>query len=138
MEDEKGKFGYSGQIQTPILLKLLKKRVPDMNILGFYVAGSGKAGYVKKDIIMQEMKCSWEEATEYYKEINKNKVLVSKQEGYDEYYILPGGAKLDIESGDLDVEVGASKASLKRAFGKASKGKVTSRILLNKFILMVA
>ena len=51
-----------------------------MNILGFYVAGSGKAGYVKKDIIMQEMKCSWEEASEYYKEINKNKVLVSKQE----------------------------------------------------------
>ena len=138
MEDEKGKFGYSGQIQTPILLKLLKKRVPDMNILGFYVAGSGKAGYVKKDIIMQEMKCSWEEAAEYYKEINKNKVLVSKQEGYDEYYILPGGAKLDIESGDLDVEVGASKASLKRAFGKASKGKVTSRILLNKFIQKVA
>ena len=138
MEDEKGKFGYSGQIQTPILLKLLKKRVPDMNILGFYVAGSGKAGYVKKDIIMQEMKCSWEEAAEYYKEINKNKVLVSKQEGYDEYYILPGGAKLDIESGDLDVEVGASKASLKRAFGKVSKGKVTSRILLNKFIQKVA
>jgi hypothetical protein len=138
MEDEKGKFGYSGQIQTPILLKLLKKRVPDMNILGFYVAGSGKAGYVKKDIIMQEMKCSWEEATEYSKELNKNKVLVSKQEGYDEYYIMPGGAKLDIESGDLDVEVGASKANLKRAFVKASKGKVTSRILLNKFIQKVA
>ena len=138
MEDERSKFGYSGQIQTPILLKLLKKRVPDMNILGFYVAGSGKAGYVKKDIIMQEMKCSWEEATEYSKELNKNKVLVSKQEGYDEYYIMPGGAKLDIESGDLDVEVGASKANLKRAFVKASKGKVTSRILLNKFIQKVA
>ena len=51
---------------------------------------------------------------------------------------MPGGEKLDIESGDLDVEVGASKANLKRAFVKASKGKISSRILLNKFIQKVA
>ena len=121
-----------------MLLTLLKKRVPNMNILGFFIAGSGKAVLVRKDIIMDEMNCSWEEAGEYSKEINKNKVLVSKKEGYDEFYILPGGAKLDIASGELDVEVGASKASLKRAFGKASKGKVTSRVLLNKFIQKVA
>ena len=132
------RYSYDSSSQTTMLLQLLKKRVPDTSILGFYVAGSGKAGYVKKEIIMKEMNCSWEEASEYYKEINKNKVLVSKQKGYDEYYILPGGAKLDIESGDLDVEVGASKANLKRAFVKASKGKVTSRILLNKFIQKVA
>ena len=69
---------------------------------------------------------------------DKSSTPNSKQKGYDEYYILPGGAKLDIESGNLDVEVGASKANLKRAFGKASKGKITSRILLNKFIQKVA
>jgi len=135
----KNKYGrISSTNQTTMLLTLLKKRVPNMNILGFFIAGSGKAGLVRKDIIMDEMNCSWEEAGEYSKEINKNKVLVSKKEGYDEFYILPGGAKLDIASGDLDVEVGASKASLKRAFGKASKGKVTSRVLLNKFIQKVA
>ena len=39
---------------------------------------------------------------------------------------------------EMGFEVGASKASLKRAFGKVSKGKVTSRILLNKFIQKVA
>ena len=50
-----------------------------MNILGFFIAGSGKAGYVKKDIIMQEMKCSWEEATEYYKEINISIIIKKKQ-----------------------------------------------------------
>ena len=136
--NKNSRYSYDSSSQTTMLLQLLKKRVPDTSILGFYVAGSGKAGYVKKEIIMKEMNCSWEEASEYYKEINKNKVLVSKQKGYDEYYILPGGAKLDIESGDLNVEVGASKANLKRAFVKASKGKVTSRILLNKFIQRVA
>jgi hypothetical protein len=125
-------------VQTTMLLTLLKKRIPDMNILGFFVAGSGKQGYVKKEVIMQEMECSWAESYEYAKIISKDKVLVSTKKGYDEWYILPGGAKLDIESGNLDVEVGASKASLKRAFGKASKGKVTSRVLLNKFIQKVA
>ena len=125
-------------VQTTMLLTLLKKRIPDMNILGFFVAGSGKQGYVKKEVIMNEMECSWAESYEYAKIISKDKVLVSTKKGYDEWYILPGGAKLDIESGNLDVEVGASKASLKRAFGKASKGKVTSRVLLNKFIQKVA
>ena len=65
-------------------------------------------------------------------------MLVSTKKGYDEWYILPGGEKLDIENGNLDVEVGASKANIKRAFSKASKGKVTSRVLLNKFIQKVA
>ena len=138
---QESKSGYRRRAgsQTTMLLKLLKKRVPDMNILGFFIAGSGRKGYVKKDIIMDEMGCSWEEAGTYAKEIHKNKVLVNSQkEGYDEHYLMPGGEKLDIESGDLDVEVGASKANLKRAFVKASKGKISSRILLNKFIQKVA
>ena len=138
---QESKSGYRRRAvsQTTMLLKLLKKRVPDMNILGFFIAGSGRKGYVKKDIIMDEMDCSWEEAGTYAKEIHKNKVLVnSNKEGYDEHYLMPGGEKLDIESGDLDVEVGASKANLKRAFVKASKGKISSRILLNKFIQKVA
>jgi hypothetical protein len=137
-DESKKRYYYGSETQTATLLKLLKKRVPDMNILGFFVAGSGAKGLVKKDIIMQETNCSWEEATQYFKEINKNKVLVTKKDGYDEYYLLPGGAKLDVENGDLDIEAGASKANLKRAFGKVSRGKMTSRVLLNKFIEKVA
>ena len=137
-DEIKKRYYYGSETQTATLLKLLKKRVPDMNVLGFFVAGSGAKGLVKKDIIMQETKCSWEKASEYFKEINKNKVLVTKKDGYDEYYLLPGGAKLDVENGDLDIEAGASKANLKRAFGKVSRGKMTSRVLLNKFIEKVA
>ena len=133
----KTRFSTYG-VQTTMLLTLLKKRVPDMNVLGFFVAGTGKKGYVKKEVIMKEMECSWAESYEYAKIITKDKVLVSTKKGYDEWYILPGGEKLDIENGNLDVEVGASKANIKRAFSKASKGKVTSRVLLNKFIQKVA
>ena len=39
---------------------------------------------------------------------------------------------------ELEVEVGANKAALKRAFGKMSSGKIVNRPLLNKFVKMVA
>ena len=33
---------------TDGLLKVLKKRVPDMNLIGFFIAGSGRSGRVDK------------------------------------------------------------------------------------------
>ena len=128
---------------TPILLGLLKKRVPDMNVVGFFVAGSGKSGKVKPDTLRYAID-GWQ--YEYgksdkilaaLKELKKNNVFVAKQKGYDEYYILPGSMKTE-EYEMSDELVGASKAKLKTAFGKSTAGRVSSRPLLNKFISMVA
>ena len=128
---------------TPILLGLLKKRVPDMNVVGFFVAGSGKSGKVKPDTLRYAID-GWQ--YEYgksdkilaaLKELKKNNVFVAKSKGYDEYYILPGSMKTE-EYEMSDELVGASKAKLKTAFGKSTAGRVSSRPLLNKFISMVA
>ena len=43
-----------------------------------------------------------------------------------------------MEDENLDVDVGASKAQLKKAFGKMANGKTTNRPLLNNFVKMVA
>jgi len=125
---------------TNELIKILKNRVYDMNVIGFFIAGSGKSGRVDKrtlqyllgtydrDIIMEKVKF-----------INKNKYLALDSLGYDEYYVLPGGSSLDVENAGLDDElVGASKAKLKSAFGKSMKGRISSRQLLNKFVKLVA
>ena len=135
----------NGFNQTPTLLKLLKKRVPEMNIVGFFVAGSGKHGKVRPDTLRYAID-GWR--YEYrdsdliksaLKELKKNNVYVAKSEGYDEYYILPGSGQLEVENFELSDElVGASKAKLKSAFGKSASGRVSSRPLLNKFISMVA
>jgi len=54
-------------------------------------------------------------------------------------YVLPGGVKLDTSTEDLsDVQVGAKKGELKRAFGKMTSGRKNQRPLLNKFIGMIA
>ena len=128
---------------TPILLGLLKKRVPDMNVVGFFVAGSGKSGKVKPDTLRYAID-GWQyeygksdKILDALKELKKNNVFVAKQKGYDEYYILPGSMKTE-EYEMSDDLVGASKAKLKTAFGKSTAGRVSSRPLLNKFISMVA
>ena len=125
---------------TNNLLQILKARVPEMNVIGFFIAGSGRGGKVtrntltylmqneKRDVIMERLKF-----------LNKNNYLALNQLGYDEYYILPGGGALKVENETLNDElVGASKAKLKTAFGKMSKGKISSRQLLNKFVKLVA
>ena len=75
------------------------------------------------------------------RKVNKEKFYAVEGDvtGYDEYYLLPGGSTLDVENAGLDDKlVGASKAKLKSAFGKSMKGKITSRVLLNRFIKLVA
>ena len=131
--------------ETPTLLKLLKKRVPDMNIVGFFVAGSGKHGRVTADTLRYAVDgWRYENRTSdliknALKELKKNNVFITKQKGYDEYYVLPGAGQLEVENFELSDElVGASKAKLKSAFGKSASGRVSSRPLLNKFIAMVA
>ena len=131
------------EVQTTMLLKLLKKRVYGMNILGFFVAGSGKKGIVKRDIICWKMGINeyaeTDKLKEYQKELRTKKVLVCKTQGYDEYYILPSVPKVDeTEEEGLQVKEGAKTGELKRAFAKFSSSKTLNRQLLNKFIDKVA
>ena len=124
---------------TSMLLRILKTRVSEMNVVGFFIAGSGKAGRVNKNTLYNLLPSSDSEAImEKIKFLNKNNYLAITQLGYDEYYILPGGNALKTENETLDDKlVGASKAKLKSAFSKISKGKISSRQLLNKFVAMV-
>ena len=142
--------------RTACYLQLLKYRVPSMNIVGFFIAGSGKNGTVPRKTIIDKFGngeqpapghtgYSWSGqrdrnaniVTKVRKELKKNNVAVCKSAGYDEYYILPS---LDIDLSDkgIEVTVGASKSQLKSAFKKNATSKTLNRPLLNKFIGMVA
>ena len=123
---------------TDTLLDILKKRVDGMNLIGFFIAGSGKSGRVDKRVLGDILNKSAWDCMEEVKFINKNKYLAVTTSGYDEYYIL-NAAGLKVQNGGLsDDLVGASKAKLKSAFGKSMKSKIESRQLLNKFVKLVA
>ena len=114
-----------------------------MNVIGFFIAGTGRSGRIDKRTISHVTKIpTWDdEMKSILRKVNKEKFYAVEGDvtGYDEYYLLPGGSTLDVENAGLDDKlVGASKAKLKSAFGKSMKGKITSRVLLNRFIKLVA
>ena len=130
----------SRDVQMSALLDLLKKRLPDASLVNFFVAGSGRKGNVKSDAIryVLDYNAGWRLADELAKEIKKENVaIVENAQGFDTVYILPGLGGMEMDS-ELEVEVGASKAQLKRAFSKMAIGKTVNRPLLNNFIKMVA
>ena len=124
------------QKRTAFFLSLLKQRVPDMNVVGFFIAGSGRNGTVAKRTLQEKfgMDC---DIKSIRKALKNNNVAVCKSAGYDEYYILPS-MDIDLEDKGIEVEVGASKSALKSAFKKNATSKTLNRPLLNKFIGMVA
>jgi Mg-chelatase subunit ChlD len=133
-------YEIKGDDLTNELIRILKNRVSGMNVVGFFIAGSGKSGRVDKRTLYYLLNDhDWDKTSKAIKFINKNKYLAITQLGYDEYYILPGGNALAVENETLsDDLIGAGKGKLKSAFGKIAKGKISSRQLLNKFVNMVA
>ena len=126
--------------QTIALLQLLKKRVDGMNVVGFFVAQSTKNGSIKKDIIESKFGISkfqdWKRYREILDEIKKTNCAVCTTEGYDEFYIVPG--QVPETTDEIEVDRGANKGALKRAFMKSANNRMKAKPMLNKFISMVA
>ena len=138
-----GSHDFEYRKQTDVLISFLKARVPDMSITNFFIASGNRKGTVSRNDIEYIFDLRhWDDADKIksiQKEILKNNVAVCTTQAWDEMYVLPGGKKLDISDDDMsDIQPGAKKSELKRAFGKMSSGRKNSRPLLNKFIGMIA
>ena len=113
-----------------------------MNVVNFFIAGKSKSGTISKSDIEHIFNIGWsenEKLKKIQKELRTKNVAVVTDQAWTEMYVLPGGVKLDTSTEDLsDVQVGAKKGELKRAFGKMTSGRKNQRPLLNKFIGMIA
>ena len=144
--DKKNPYSYRGfgyDAQTNVLVEFLKSRVPGMSVTNFFIAGRNRKGTVSRnDIEYIFGLSSWDELEEVkkiQKFIKKHNYAVCTTSAWDEMYVLPGGEKLDISNDDMsEVQPGAKKTELKKAFGKMSSGKKNSRPVLNKFVGMIA
>ena len=126
---------------TTSLLKLLKKRT-NANVVGFYLLG-------KREIRNQLISTIGfvADLDTKVKQFKREKYVVVDNSGYDEYYFMlseyvnPHYAyykHADDEDDDLDVEVGASNRKLLTAFTKYNSGRFNDRVVLNKFVGMIA
>ena len=116
--------------------------MPEMNIVGFFIAGEGRKGKIGQRTIQDKFGITkWNSPNQWKKileTIRKDNVAVCTSQGYDEYYILPGTPAFEVDSSLDEVNHNSTKAQLKRAFAKSTSAKTLSRPLLNKFIAMVA
>tara|TARA_Y100000310_G_scaffold193967_1_gene193933 strand:+ start:5168 stop:7420 length:2253 start_codon:yes stop_codon:yes gene_type:complete len=138
-------------ITTTALMNLLRHRVYGIHIIGFYLLEGSlnkTRGFRRLQYLLpQNMRFTYNrevnnrmtELKEMKKKLMKDRVLVTKQMGFDEYYILPGGDMLQPSSEGLDDKlIGATKNKLATAFSLSQSNKISSRQLLNKFVAMVS
>lgn len=121
-----------GQVQTVALLKLLKQRI-DSNLIGFYIANvrdarnafsmyiNDNSGLIEKKVV----------------EFRKNNFTYLDCAGYDEYYFLRSD-KLDIDEDAEFVVNSTTTRGMVSAFSKYTENKVSSRVVLNRFINLIA
>ena len=124
-----------GRETTVQLLRSLRGSL-GINVVGFYILSGGRR---LKSYALSEF-FSYEELDMKVKELRKNKFVVSKMRGYNEEYLIKGGADLEIDTDSfLDkVNTGAKKGELLRAFKKDRKGKLQNRVMLSRFVDLIA
>jgi len=65
-------------------------------------------------------------------------IIAENYGGWSELYLIKGGKDLGVEESVLEVKEDAKRGEIKRAFSKFNKGKLKNRLVLSKFVDMVA
>ena len=127
--------GYSarGVSQTTALLKLLKQRT-DANVVGFYVA---KVRDVRHALEMYTPKEQQSGTDKRVADFRKNNFTYLNNIGYDEYYFIRSD-KLDTDEDDEFEVSSTTTRGLVSAFSKYTSNRVSNRIVLNRFINLIA
>lgn len=119
------------------------------NIIGFYLApDSHMRGALKRRLFNDEVdavrkKDVYSNAysdiiTKYGKILRKEKFLESRNPGYKSFFILAGGDDLDIKDDSFDKPDVVSANTLTKAFGKYTKARQVNRVLVSRFISLIA
>ena len=116
---------------TEVLLDNLKDTFPSVNFIGIRLLPSRDAG----SFIRRYHGWTDEEYNKIMKGWKKNRSVSIKTSAYDTYFGLSTTA-LATED-EFEVKEDATKAEIKRAFGKSLKGKKMNKKILSEFIDLV-
>ena len=120
-----GNFAY--QEETNIFIQQLQDRYPEVNVLGFRIlAGNQLSNFVNRfarNVQYDTVQKQWRK---------EKSAIIPNPVSYTALYAL---SNKDIdEEATFDVNEGAAKAEISRAFKKMIKSKATSKKILNSFI----
>jgi hypothetical protein len=122
---------------TAAYIKLLKART-NCNIVGFYVLSAREAKYCISKFVSEKDELRRASILEkLHAEFRTNKNCTVTSAGYDEYYLMRSNA-IDSSEEEFSVKEGASFRVLATAFSKHNRNRRGSRIILNRFVNMIA
>jgi hypothetical protein len=120
--------------QTIGLLKLLKQRI-GCNIIGFYICSNTKIAKEGIQAYSENEGFREKHSVEY----SRNKFTVLSNIGFDDYYFIRSTA-LNIEDDEFEVTENQMKSNraLASAFSKYTSSRLMNRVVLNRFIGLIA
>ena len=121
-----------GRDLTGHYISILKKRTGS-NIVGFYVLSGREFGREAYNFFPSSANHD-----KYKSEFRKNKSLTVTNAGYDEYYLLRSEGLDTDEDVEFLVKENATTRGLVSAFSKFAGNRLSNRVVLNRFIGMIA
>ena len=123
---------YSRGSMTNTLVEVLRDK-HGVNVVNFYIVPKLKRydmfEFATSDISVDQIFSNWRK---------DGHVIGENYGGWSELYLIKGGKDLNVEDSVLEVKDDAKKGEIKRAFSKFNKGKLKNRLLLSKFVDMIA
>ena len=117
-----------------VALLEMMRTVTGCNIVGFYLTNNVR-GTVQAELRMQGKDFQPLHEERIMEQFKRDRVAILTQAGYNEYYIVKNDLAIYDE---FEVADDADVKDIGRAFRKMQKGKVLNRVLLNRFIKMIA
>lgn len=132
--DGPNSYRFGSGPQTIALLKLLKQRIGG-NLIGFYIAYPRALRKILETYSPEETQN--DVLDKHQKDFRKNNFTFLSDVGYSEYYFLRSD-KLDTED-EEEFQVNSNTTrSFVSAFTKYAGNRISNRIILNRFIKLIA
>ena len=125
---------YGSNVTTG-LIKLLK-RITNCNIVGFYVLAGNE--FSRKIGRFYDYKGDQRKYDEQAILFRKDNYTVVTSAGFDEYYLLRSNGLGMNDSAEFEVKENTTNRGLITAFTKYTNNKLNTRVVLNRFIKLIA
>ena len=124
--------------QADVVLRMIKDRY-NVSVVGFHICRNHKRDLmsVVNANIPSYQGDIYALIEQWRKDFRTNNFASIKNTGRDELFVIPQNAT-KIEEGELNVDADANAKSIAKNFSKYLNVKKTSRVLLNRFVTLVA
>ena len=128
---------YSSRSITSAFIKLMKDRTKS-NVIGFYIMNGRDFGHGVYSFFPIEQRDTTTKVEQLKKEFRDNKYKIITSEGYDEYYLLRAEGLDTEEDAEFEVKENATTRGFVSAFSKFNNNRKANRVVLNRFIGLIA